>query len=156
VERHPRSTERLIARPLVHGIGLSLQRRDADCGLVLSRPLALLSAVLTDLMAGGMVLIEVVLVPFWRGAPPADFQDRFAAHSGRIRHPMIPLGAGAGTVGAASATHLAEGPRSAPASLAAAPATASGIGITGHAERAGQSPVPGGEVDRPGDHGSPQ
>jgi hypothetical protein len=59
--------------------------------------------VLTGLLAGGMVLIEVVLLPFWRGSSPADFRDWFAAHSGRIRDLMIPLGAGAGTVGAASA-----------------------------------------------------
>lgn len=98
---------------------------------MLSRPLALLSAVLTGLLAGGMVLIEVVLLPFWRGASPADFRDWFAAHSGRIRNLMVPLGAGAGTVGAASAVvHLAEGRRSAPASVAAALATAGVIGIT--------------------------
>lgn len=98
---------------------------------MLSRPLALLSAVLTGLLAGGMVLIEVVLLPFWRGASPADFRAWFAAHSGRIRNLMVPLGAGAGTVGAASAVaHLAEGRRSAPASVAAALATAGVIGIT--------------------------
>jgi len=87
--------------------------------------------VLTGLLAGGMVLIEVVLLPFWRGSSPADFRDWFAAHSGRIRDLMIPLGAGAGTVGAASAVaHLVEGRRSAPASMAAALATAGVIGIT--------------------------
>jgi hypothetical protein len=92
---------------------------------------ALLSAVLTGLVAGGMVLIEVVLLPSWRGASPADFQNWFAAHSDRIRDLMLPLGAGAGTVGAASAAaHLAEGRRSAPASVAAALATASVMGIT--------------------------
>jgi hypothetical protein len=98
---------------------------------VLSRPLALLSAVLTGLLAGGMVFIEVVLLPAWRAASPADFRDWFAAHSGRIRGLMIPLGVGAGTVGAASAAaHLAEGRRSAPASVAAAVATGGVIGIT--------------------------
>jgi hypothetical protein len=78
-----------------------------------------------------MVLIEVVLLPFWRGTSPDDFRDWFAAHSSRIRDLMIPLGVGAGSVGAASAiAHLAEGRRSAPVSVAAALATVGVIGIT--------------------------
>ncbi|MGY1705695.1 anthrone oxygenase family protein [Geodermatophilus sp. SYSU D00697] len=78
-----------------------------------------------------MVLIEVVLLPFWRGASPAEFRDWFAAHSGRIRDLMIPLGAGAGTMGAASAVaQLRRGRRGAPASVAAAVATAGVLGIT--------------------------
>ncbi len=98
---------------------------------MLSRPLGLLSAVLTGLLAGGMLLIEVVLVPFWRGTPPAEFRDWFAAHSSRIRDLMIPLGIGAGSIGTASAiAHLAEGRRSAPVSVAAALATVGVVGIT--------------------------
>jgi hypothetical protein len=99
---------------------------------VLSRALAVSTAVLVGLLAGGMVLIKVVLVPFWRGAPPADFRDWFAAHSGRIRALMVPLGAGAGVVGAASAVvQLVQGRReSAPASVAAAGATAGVVAIT--------------------------
>ena len=78
-----------------------------------------------------MVLIEVVLVPFWRGAPAADFREWFAAHSGRVRALMAPLGANAGAVAAASAlAHVAEGNEGAPASLAAAGATAGVVGIT--------------------------
>ena len=42
-----------------------------------SRPLAVLSAVLTGALAGAMVLIEVVLVPFWRRVPPAEFRAWF-------------------------------------------------------------------------------
>ena len=67
---------------------------------MLSRALAIVTAVLVGLLAGGMVLIEVVLVPFWRGAPAADFREWFAAHSGRVRALMAPLGAGAGVVAA--------------------------------------------------------
>jgi hypothetical protein len=98
---------------------------------VLSRALAVLTAVLVGLLAGGMVLIEVLLVPFWRGVPPAEFRDWFAAYSGRIRALMVPLGAGAGVVGAASAVaHVAEGREGAPASVAAAAATAGVVAIT--------------------------
>jgi uncharacterized membrane protein len=110
---------------------LSREWPDADSCPVLSRPLSVVFAVLTGLLAGGMVLIEVVLLPFWRSAPPADFRDWFAAHSGRIRSLMVPLGAGTGIVGVASAVaQLVEGRRSAPASAAAALATAGVIGIT--------------------------
>jgi hypothetical protein len=98
---------------------------------VLSRALAIVTAVLVGLLAGGMVLIEVVLVPFWRGAPAAEFRDWFAAHSGRLRALMAPLGAGAGVVAAASAlAHVAEENKGAPASVAAAGATAGVVGIT--------------------------
>jgi hypothetical protein len=112
-------------------IRLFLQGQCADSPVVLSRPLALVTAVLTGLLAGGMLLIEVVLVPFWRGASAADFRGWFAEHSGRIRNLMIPLGAGAAIVGAASAgAHLVDGRRSARASVAAALATVGVIGIT--------------------------
>jgi hypothetical protein len=56
-----------------------------DTWLMLSRPLAVLTAVLVGLLAGAMVLIEVVLVPFWRGLPPAEFRAWFAARSSAIR-----------------------------------------------------------------------
>jgi hypothetical protein len=93
----------------ISGIGLSLPYRAADSRLVLSRPLAVVPAVLTGILAGDTVLIEVVLLPFWRGMSAADFRDWFTAHSGRMRDLMVPLGAGAGTVGAASAVaHLAD------------------------------------------------
>jgi Domain of unknown function (DUF1772) len=98
---------------------------------VLSRALAVVTAVLVGLLAGGMVLIEVVLVPFWRAAPAAAFREWFAAHSGRLRALMAPLGAGAGVVAAASAlAHVAEENKGAPASVAAAGATAGVVGIT--------------------------
>ncbi len=70
---------------------------------MLSRALAVLTAVLVGLLAGGMVLIEVVLVPFWRGVPPARFREWFTAHADRIRALMVPLGAGAGGAAVASA-----------------------------------------------------
>jgi hypothetical protein len=69
---------------------LLLARRNADSCVVLSRTLSL--GVLTGLLAGDMVLIEVVLLPYWRCAPPADFRNWFAVHSGRIRNLIVPLG----------------------------------------------------------------
>ena len=49
------------------------------------RPLAVLAAVQAGLSAGGMVAIEWVLVPFWRGTSPADFRRWFTTHSARSR-----------------------------------------------------------------------
>ena len=83
--------------------------RSATVGPVLSRPLALVSAVLAGVLTGGMVLIEVVLVPFWRASSPAEFRAWFAAHSGRIRALLVPLGAATGIACTASpAVRVAE------------------------------------------------
>ena len=68
-----------------------------------SRPLAVLSAVLTGALAGAMVLIEVVLVPVGRRVPPAEFGAWVATHSGRIRRLMVPLGTAATAAATASA-----------------------------------------------------
>ena len=106
-------------------------RRCGYLGLVLSRALAVSAAILVALLEGAMVLIEVVLVPFWRGEPPADFRKWFGAHSGHLRTLMAPLGAGAGLVATASAvTHVTARSKAAPASVAAAGGTAGVIGIT--------------------------
>jgi hypothetical protein len=97
----------------------------------LTRPLAVLAAVYSGLLAGGMVLIEVVLVPFWRGTSPAEFRRWFTTHSDRIRTLMGPLGAGAALLSAASAATDVVGGRRPPApSLISAAATASVVGIT--------------------------
>src|SRR3712207_7550777 len=100
------------------GVRLLQARQGADGDPVISRFLALLSAVLAGLLAGGMILLDVVLLPFWRGVPPAEFRTWFAAHSDRIRALMIPLGAGAAAVNAASAVvQTAKGPRAGAASV---------------------------------------
>jgi hypothetical protein len=49
-----------------------------------------------------MLLIRVVLVPFWQRLPPDAFRDWFRSNSGRIEAVMFPLG-GAATVAAAAA-----------------------------------------------------
>jgi uncharacterized membrane protein len=95
-----------------------------------TRPLALVSAVLSGVLAGAMVLIQVVLVPFWRDTPPAEFRRWFTANVERIRRLMIPLGMAAGAVSAASAVaHLVDRRQGIP-SVAAAVATGGVIAIT--------------------------
>ncbi|MGY1593203.1 anthrone oxygenase family protein [Geodermatophilus sp. SYSU D00708] len=78
-----------------------------------------------------MLLIEFVLVPFWRATSPAEFREWFTAHSGRIRALMVPLGAGAVLSGAASAAaQVTARHRSAPAAVVAAGAVAGVVAIT--------------------------
>lgn len=96
-----------------------------------SRALSAFTAVLAGLLAGAMLLIKIVLVPFWRGAPAADFRGWFAEHSGHIRALMLPLGGGAAAVSVASAvTAVTEGSPSAPASVTAAGAAVGVVTIT--------------------------
>ena len=99
-------------------------------GLVVRRSLASASAVLTGLLAGGMVFIRAVLVPFWRGAPAAEFSAWFARHSPAIRALMVPLGLGsvAASVGA-TATRAASG-EDVRASAVAAASAAGVVAIT--------------------------
>jgi hypothetical protein len=97
---------------------------------VISRLVAFLATVLAGLLAGAMILIDVVLLPFWRGVPPEQFRTWFGAHSDRIRTLMIPLGAGAAAVSTASAVvQTAKGPRAGVASVGAA-AAAGVVAIT--------------------------
>jgi len=64
-----------------------------------------LTCVALGLLTGGMLVIGVSLVSFWKSLPPADFQAWFASHSHLIGRLMIPLGAG--SVLAAAATLVA-------------------------------------------------
>lgn len=78
-----------------------------------------------------MVLIEVLLVPFWRSSSPREFREWFAVHSPRIRALMVPLGAGAAA--AATATAIADGLAEGqvePSSTIAAAAASSVVAIT--------------------------
>ncbi len=92
--------------------------------------LRLATAVITGMVAGAMLLIKIVLVPFWRGVPPREFRGWFAQHSGRIRGLMVPLGAaGLGAALATTAAEVATDGAPAPAAVAAT-ASAGVIAIT--------------------------
>ena len=97
----------------------------------MSRGLATVSAVCCGMSAGAMLLIRVVLVPFWRGAPPREFRGWFAAHSGRIRSVMVPLGVSAAAAPVASTVATAaSGDPGAGSSAMAAGAGAGVVAIT--------------------------
>ncbi|SFO78827.1 protein of unknown function [Geodermatophilus dictyosporus] len=95
-----------------------------------ARPLGLASATSAGVLTGGMVFIEVVLVPSWRATPPAEFRRWFTAHAGRIRSLMIPLGAGAGATSLASAVTQLVGRRRSGAAVVAAVATGGVVAVT--------------------------
>ena len=93
--------------------------------------LASLSAVLAGLLAGGMIVVGAVLVPFWRAAPPGEFRRWFTAHAPRIRSVMVPLGLGAAVLNVVSAAVQLRGShRHGGASAAAAGATVGVVAIT--------------------------
>ena len=92
--------------------------------------LRLATSLITGTLAGAMLLIRMVLVPFWRGLPPRDFRVWFAANLGRIRALMAPLGAaGAGSSLLTAATEARTGGAVTPAAVAAA-ASAAVVAIT--------------------------
>jgi len=76
-----------------------------------------------------MVVIQVVLVPDWRGMPAPGFRRWFATHSDRIRAVMLPLGAGS-VVANATSLVLAAGRGNRPSSVLATAATAGVVAIT--------------------------
>lgn len=93
----------------------------------MKRVLTVLTAAVTGVLAGAMIFIEAVLVPFWRGSPPREFREWFAVHSPRIRALMVPLGAGSAALATATAVTEAAGEDGARASSATAAAAAAGV-----------------------------
>jgi hypothetical protein len=100
---------------------------------VVRRAVAIAATVTTGLLAGGMLLIRVVLVPFWRGIPPREFRDWFASHSNRIRGVMVPLGTAAATSSAITALFELAADDGATASSAMAAVSAAGVGAITYA-----------------------
>lgn len=64
--------------------------------------LMILMSLVLGLLAGGMLVIGVSLVSFWKSLSPSDFQAWFASHSHLVGRLMIPLGVGAIAVTAAA------------------------------------------------------
>jgi hypothetical protein len=91
------------------------------------RALSTLAAASGGMSAGAMLLIRIVLLPFWRGLPPAEFRRWFASHSGRIRGLMVPLGATAAVSAIATAATEAATEHTPPTTSAIAAASAAGV-----------------------------
>ena len=54
----------------------------------------MLTCLVLGLLAGGMLVIGVSFVSFWKSLSPSDFQAWFASYSHLIGRLMIPVGAG--------------------------------------------------------------
>src|SRR5262245_44419997 len=70
-----------------------IDRDSGDQSLVASTFLIMTCFVL-GLLTGGMLVIGVSFVGFWKSLSPSDFQAWFASHSHRLGQLMIPLGVG--------------------------------------------------------------
>jgi hypothetical protein len=72
----------------------------------------ILTCLVLGLLAGGMLVIGVSLVSFWKSLSPSDFQAWFASHSHLVGRVMIPLGVGgvAVTVAAVAACWRGKAP----------------------------------------------
>jgi hypothetical protein len=66
---------------------------------VVASTVTMLTCVVLGLLAGGMVVIGISFVSYWKSFSPSDFQAWFASHSHLIGRLMIPLGVG-GVAGA--------------------------------------------------------
>ena len=97
---------------------------------MLGRSLASVSASLTGLLAGAMLFLRVVLLPFWRGIPPARFRAWFAEHSERIRALMLPLGAASAAASAAATVPRVVNEQDARVSSVAAAGSAGVVAVT--------------------------
>jgi hypothetical protein len=64
--------------------------------------LLVLTCFVLGLLTGGMLVIGVSLVSFWKSLSPTDFQAWFASHSHLIGRLMIPLGVGGSAVAVAA------------------------------------------------------
>src|SRR5262245_32274280 len=62
--------------------------------LLIASTLMIVTCLVLGLLAGGMLVIGVAFVSFWRSLSPTDFQAWFASYSHLIGRLMIPLGAG--------------------------------------------------------------
>src|SRR4029453_13872916 len=67
---------------------------DARGRSVVAAALMMLACLVLGLLAGGMLVIGVAIISFWRSLSPSDFQAWFASYSHLIGRVMLPLGVG--------------------------------------------------------------
>jgi len=77
---------------------------------VVASILKFLTCFVLGLLAGGMLVIGISLVSFWKSLSPSDFQTWFASHADRIGRLMIPLGVASVAAAAAAVATGWRGP----------------------------------------------
>jgi hypothetical protein len=97
---------------------------------VVASTLMMLTCVVLGLLAGGMLVIRVSFVSFWKSLSPSDFQAWFASYSHLIGRLMIPLGAGSVAATVATVAACWSGPATRRRWLLIAALSAIGVMVT--------------------------
>jgi anthrone oxygenase-like protein len=105
-------------------------RRDSGGGSVVASTLLILTCLVLGLLAGGMLVIGVALVSFWKRLSPSDFQAWFASYAHLVGRLMIPLGVGAIAVTVAAVAACWRGSATARRWLLVAAVAAIGVMVT--------------------------
>src|SRR5262249_1825259 len=97
---------------------------------VVASGLMMLACLVLGLLAGGMLVIGVAFISFWRSLSPSDFQAWFASYSHLIGPLTIPLRAGSITVPVATLVACWSGPATRRRWLIIAALSAIGVMVT--------------------------
>jgi zinc transporter ZupT len=109
----------------MRNIGHDLRSRS-----VVASTLMILTCLMLGLLAGGMLVIGVSLVSFWKSLSPRDCQAWFASHSHLIGRLMIPLGVGSIAVTVAAVVTCWRGSATSRRWLLIAAVSAMGVMVT--------------------------
>jgi Domain of unknown function (DUF1772) len=109
----------------MHSIG-----RDSQGRSVVASTLLIVTCLVLGLLTGGMLVIGVSLVSFWKSLSPSDFQAWFATYSHLIGRLMILLGVGAIAVTVAAVGACWRGAATARRWLLIAAVAAMGVMVT--------------------------
>ena len=97
---------------------------------VVTSTLMILTCLVLGLLAGGMLLIGISFVSFWKSLSPSDFQAWFASHSHLVGRLMIPLGVGGIAVTVAAVVACWQGSATGRRWLLIAAVSAMGVMVT--------------------------
>jgi hypothetical protein len=101
-----------------------------DRSVVVASVLMMLACLFLGLLAGGMLVIGVAFVSFWKSLSPNDFQTWFASYSHLIGRLMIPLGAASVAATVAALVACWSGPATRRGGLLVAALSAIGVMVT--------------------------
>ena len=101
-----------------------------DRSVVVTSALMMLACLVLGLLTGGMLVIGVAFVSFWKSLSPSDFQTWFASYSHLIGGLMLPLGAAGIVTTVAAVVACWSGPSTRRGDLLVAAVSAIGVMVT--------------------------
>ena len=104
--------------------------RDVGGRSIVASTLMLLMCLMLGWLDGGMLVIGVALVSFWKSLSPSEFQAWFASHAHLVGRLMIPLGVGGVAVTVAAVVACWQSPATARRWLLIAAMSAMGVMVT--------------------------